>query len=254
MISISRKTKILLLTVIMASGIIIASGFFYYRALNLAEDPRVIDARKKMAEYNELMKQNETGLAMLVLDQVEDIYIKTPGYAESYELGVIQNNRGSIFLIKAEKDIINKTEEDTDNLKQAKQYITDSIEIYSRWIETINLLERDDIRKMVLPYFRKDDPAFANLNLEKIIEKRVDDITTSKVETKRRLSVSYTNLGIIYRYESNLEEAGKQYEQALELWPDNHVAQDNLNRLMGLPPEERNIVKQMFFKKRTESP
>lgn len=246
---ISRKLRILLLVLTLIAGTVIASGYFYYRELNRAEDPRVIDARVKMREYNELMSENEIGLALLVLDQVEEIYTKAPGYADSYELGVILNNRGSVFLIKVETDLIKEEELDTDNLIQAKQYIKSSIDIYTSWLNKISTMERDDIHSMILPFFLENDPVFTNLDLNKIIEKRVDDIMASKIETKRRLSVSYTNLGIVHRYERDFEEAMRQYEEALELWSDNHVAKNNLNQLFGLPPEKRNILKEMFYKK-----
>ena len=245
---ISKKLKTLLLIVALISGAIIASGYFYYRELNRAEDPRIIDARKEMSKYNELMSENEIGLALLVLDQVEEIYASTPGYANSYELGVAQNNRGSIYLIKAETDLINEENTDTGNLLLAERYITSAIDIYASWLERIESMEREEVYDTVLPFFHEDDPAFANRDVNKIINKRVDDIMASKVETKRRLSVSHTNLGIIRRYEGNLEEAMEQYEKAVELWSDNHVAKDNINQLLGLPLEKRNMIKQMFFK------
>ena len=244
-------SKKLLLPLILITGVIVASGYFYYRELNRAEDPRIIDARKKMTEYNKLMSENESGLALLVLDQVEDIYRNTSGYADSYELGVVLNNRGSVFLIKAETDMINEEKADTGSLALAEQYITSSIDVYTSWLEKIEPMEREEVYNMIWSFFPEDDPVFTNLDLEKIIEKRIDDIMVSKIETVRRLSVSYTNLGIVYRYKGNLEEAKVQYEKALELWSENHVAKDNLNRLFGLPPEKRNIIKQMFFEERT---
>ena len=244
-------SKKLLLPLILITGVIVASGYFYYRELNRAEDPRIIDARKKMTEYNKLMSENESGLALLVLDQVEDIYRNTSGYADSYELGVVLNNRGSVFLIKAETDMINEEKADTGSLALAEQYITSSIDVYTSWLEKIEPMEREEVYNMIWSFFPEDDPVFTNLDLEKIVEKRIDDIMVSKIETVRRLSVSYTNLGIVYRYKGNLEEAKVQYEKALELWSENHVAKDNLNQLFGLPPEKRNIIKQMFFEERT---
>ncbi|MCK5373867.1 MAG: tetratricopeptide repeat protein [Alphaproteobacteria bacterium] len=248
---ISRKLKTLLLILFLISGVIVASGWVYYRELNRAEDPRIIEARKIMVKYNNLMSENETDLALLVLDQVEDIYRNTSGYADSYEIGVVLNNRGSVFLIKVETDIINQKEPHIDNFTQAKQYLKSSIDVYTNWLEKIESMEREDVYNMILPFFSENDPAFDNLDLEKIIEKRIDDIVASKIETGRRLSVSYTNLGIVYRYEGNLENAMEQYEKALALWPDNHVAKNNLNQLLGFPLEKRNIIKQMFFEEKT---
>ena len=247
---ISKRLKTFLLILSLASGIIIASGYVYYRQINRAEDPRIIDARLKMTEYNRLMADNEPDLALLLLDHVEDIYMNTPGYPESYEPGVIHNNRGSIFLIKAEKYFLENKKPDMENLAQARKHIEKGIQIYKGWLDKVTPMEKNRVRSMVLPCFQADDPAFTGLDLEKIIEKRVDDIMVSKTETLRRLSVSYTNLGIVFRYEGNPEESGECYKKAIELWPDNYVAKDNLNRLMGLPPEKRSIIRQIFFKKK----
>ncbi len=246
----TKKLKTLIILLILISGIIVASGYIYYRQINLAEDPRIIDARVKMKEYNRLMGENETDLALLLLDHVESVYMDTPGYSESYEPGVINNNRGSIFLIKAENYFLKNKKPDRENLLLARQNIEKGIEIYRAWIDKITPMEKDQVRSMILPFFSTDDPAFAGLNLDKIIEKRVNDIMASRTETMRRLSVGYTNLGIVCRYEGRLEEAGDRYKKAIELWEDNYVAKDNLNRLMGLPPEKRNILKQLFFKKK----
>ncbi len=247
---ISKKLKILFLGLALVTGMIVASGYFYYQALNNAEDPRIIEARKSMVEYNTLMSKNETGLALLLLDRIEDIYKQTPGYDDSYELGVILNNRGSIFLIQVETDLINEKELDAKNLKQAKQYIQSSINIYTSWLDRVETLNRKQIYNIVLPFFSENDPAFTGFDLDKIIKKRVENIWASKIETKRRLSVSYTNLGIIYRYEGNFKHAKDHYEKAIDLWPENHAAKNNLNQLLGLPLEKRNILRQMFFKKR----
>ncbi len=247
---ISKKLKSLFLPLILITGIIIASGWLHYRELNRAEDPRIIDARKKMAEYNELMSENETDLALIILDSVEEIYTGVPGYADSYELGVVLNNRGSVYLIKAETDLINEREINEENLAKAKEFIEGSINIYSGWLDKINSMDRSEIRSMILPFFHESDPVFTGYDLNKIIEKRVDDIVASKIETKRRLSVSYTNLGIIYRYEGDIEKAVEQYEKALELWSENYVAKDNLSQLLGLPAQKRNLIQQMFFEDR----
>lgn len=247
---ISKKIKILFTILTSIAAIIVLSGYLHYKSLNDAEDPRIVEARKNMVEYNKLMSENEIGLALLVLDKVENIYKQEPGYKDSYELGVISNNRGSAFLIKVEEDLIAEEELDTESLAQAKQYIKKSVDIYANWLTKVSTLNEDQIYKMVSPYFLEDDPAFKDLDLEKIIEKRVEDILASKIETERRLSVSYTNLGIVYRYEGDFVKSKEQYERAVELWPENYAAKDNLNRLLGLPVEKRSLLKQIFFKAR----
>lgn len=247
---ISKKTTIILTAALFVAGIIILSGYIHYRDINRSEDPRVIEARKKMTEYNNLIKKNEIDLALIILDTVEDVYKKTLGYEDSYELGVVENNRGSVFLIKAEMALLKEKEPKAEYLEQAKKHIQNSIDIYTNWLEEIRPLNQNDIQKKISPFFKKTDPAFKGFDLDKIIKKRVEDIELSKVETERRLSVSYTNLGIIYRYENKDKEAAKQYEKAMDLWPRNNVAKNNLNQLLGRPLENPSIIQQMFFEER----
>jgi hypothetical protein len=149
---VSKNLKTLLIALALIVGAIVLSGYFHYRSLNLAEDPRIIEARKKMAEFNELMSGNETGRALLVLDQVEEIYKNTPGYEDSYEPGVIHNNRGSVYLVKAQTDLLNEKEPNSGDLAQARQYFEDSIDVYTNWLDSIGSMERSEVRSMTLPF------------------------------------------------------------------------------------------------------
>jgi hypothetical protein len=84
------------------------------------------------------------------------------------------------------------------------------------------------------------------VNLDAIIKNRVREIQTAQVETKRRLSVSYTNLGIIRRHENNPEEAYGYYTKALDMWSENLAAKNNINILFGRPVERQSFMRKMF--------
>ena len=66
------------------------------------------------------------------------------------------------------------------------------------------------------------------------------------LENNRRLSVCYTNLGLISRFQGNYEDAVKQYEKALALWDRNLDAENNLNKLLNRPIKKRNIIQTLF--------
>src|SRR3989339_341461 len=95
--NISKQTRILLIILVCIS----AAGFFvawlYYNNRNQSEDPRVIGARIKLVEYDQLMKERKYPDALRILDTVTCIYESTAGYHSSFESGLLFNNRGSVY-------------------------------------------------------------------------------------------------------------------------------------------------------------
>jgi hypothetical protein len=83
-------------------------------------------------------------------------------------------------------------------------------------------------------------------NFSKIFHKRVDDLVLAQNETPRRLSVSFTNQGIVQRHLYKQNEAVESYIKAIKLWKDNFTARNNFNVLMGKPPKDRSIIDQLF--------
>lgn len=233
-------TTMLLLTVI---GVVVA--YFYYDSINSEEDPRIVEAKKLVSKYNKLMDEKKYSFAFEVLNQQEAIYKSVPGYEKSYEIGVIHNNRTAIYLLMAIYEALDENDK-KKNLELSKDYTQKAMAIYNDWLKSIGKLTREEIHIRTVPYFKKDDTAFKGLDLEKIIKRRVDDIVLSQIETKRRLSVSYTNLGIIQRHQNKPEDALVSYNKALELWSYNHTAKNNLRLLVGQKTEKRNIIDQLF--------
>ena len=250
---VTKQTKILLIFLVCISIIGFSVAYFYYDYKNKSEDPRVLDARMKLAKFDGLIKEKKYADALPLMDSVYAIYHNTPGYKESFEFGVIYNNRGSVYLSMALYDSLIGKEDTTfpagrkeNLLRLAEENINKSIIIYKKWIDSAGKFSENEIRKNIIPTFNTNDKAFEGRNIERIIKKRVEDIVFAQTETPRRLSVSYTNLGIIQRHQYKQEEAIKSYIEAIKLWEDNFTARNNFNVLMGKPPEDRSIIDQLF--------
>ena len=78
------------------------------------------------------------------------------------------------------------------------------------------------------------------------ISKRVSEIVDAQNETPRRLSVAYTNLGIIKRHQEKYKDAIDCYTKAIELWDMNLAAENNLNTLLGRPLKKQNMLRKIF--------
>ena len=171
--------------------------------------------------------------------------MKVPGYKESYEPGIVYNNRGSAYLSMAlysSNDSIEKSR----LLEISEKNIDSSIAIYNTWMDKNNNLTEAELFQIAEPFFPENDVAFKGRNLKKIIRKRAEDLVLAQKETPRRLSVCYTNLGIVQRHQYKQNEAAESYIKAIKLWKDNYTARNNFNVLMGKPPEDRSIIDQLF--------
>jgi tetratricopeptide (TPR) repeat protein len=245
MFKLSKQTKKLLTGILIIIGISLMVAYLYYSSKNKSEDPRVLETKYLFKDYEGLMKEEKYDEALRLMDTVESIFLNTPGYASSYELGIVYNNRGSAYLsiaLYTTKDSIEKTL----LLRLAKTQIDSSIAIYSKWMEKYGTLERKEIQDIEKHYFLENDKAFEGKNHKKILNKRIDDLVMAQNETPRRLSVSYTNAGIVLRHQFKQNEAAESYIKAIKLWKDNYVARNNFNVLMGKDPEDRSIIDQLF--------
>jgi tetratricopeptide (TPR) repeat protein len=117
---------------------------------------------------------------------------------------------------------------------------------YTRWIDLFGDKSEEEITDCVHEEFSADGSLSKNKNLDAIISSRVKEIRTAQLEMSRRMSVSYTNLGIIRRHENKPEEAIDYYIKALELWDQNHVARNNMNILFGEPIEKQSVLRKLF--------
>lgn len=242
---ISAQTKRVLagIFIIICTSLLVA--YIYYNGKNKAEDPRIVRTKYMFRQFDELMKENKYSEALPLLDSIEIILLKVPGYKESYEPGIVYNNRGSAYLSMAlysSNDSIEKFR----LLEISEKNIDSSIAIYNAWIDKNNNLTEAELSKNAEPFFSENDLAFKGRNIEKIIRKRAEDLALAQKENPRRLSVCYTNLGIVQRHQYKQNEAAESYIKAIKLWKDNYTARNNFNVLMGKPPEDRSIIDQLF--------
>lgn len=226
-----------------AAGLTIAQ--VYYGRINRSVDPRVKQARVMYGRYNLYASDDDHEMVLAVLDSINYIYSSVPHYSNSYEKGVIQNNRASVFLARALEDSV-REEVRRNYFNLAEHHLVSGIEYYTSWLDTWGSLSEADLLNAVGDEFATDQSLSKDRNLEAIVRKRVSDIITAQNEVNRRLSVSYTNLGVIRRHENRVEEAYEFYNKALDLWEDNLAARNNMNILFGRPPEKQSMIRKLF--------
>lgn len=243
----STRVLILIMGTLFVCAILIANIYYSYQ--NRSVDPRIIKANDLYTQYNELANASDYDAIFLLMDSIEFIYSQIEHYERSYEVGVLYNNRAASYIAMALH-----VEDDTDVkdslLELAKYNVLTSIELYSEWIEKYDDKTENEIIKMLEPHFNPEDSIFLNKNINRFINKRVKQIESAMIETPRRLSVSHTNLGIIYRHKEQYEDAIVEYIKALELWPDNLSAENNLNVLFDKPLKKRSTFRKIFPKDR----
>lgn len=243
-IALTKSKLILIIAVMVALGF--GSATLYYRSLNRAEDPRVMQAKRMLSEYDRRMKAGRFIEVHALLDSVETIYAKTRGYEGSYEFGVVENNRASAFIMRALYDTLLQEGEKEQLLGFAKNHLEMGIDIYEHWLDSVNALGEQEIEELLRMVYFDTSCSLHGANPQAVLEKRVDDILFAKVETRRRLSVAYTNMGIVQRHLMMTDSALVSYVKALELWDDNHQARSNLEVLLGKEPSKRNFIQKLF--------
>lgn len=239
----SSGTLVLIMSVIGILVFFIAK--FYYRSVNASVDPRVQPARELYKKYNSYTQTKEIPDIIALLDSVEDIYNKYDHYKNSFEIGVLYNNKAAAFLSKIISDSTNTSIEDS-LINLAEQYVLYSIEIYENWMAEYNDTSDEEIKAKIEDTFLKDLENYSLKEQQKFLEHRIKEINEANHENERRLSVSYTNLGVIYGRRGEYEKAANCYTEALKYWDRNLTAENNLNALLGKPLRKRTILEKLF--------
>jgi tetratricopeptide (TPR) repeat protein len=242
---VTRETKLILIVVICICTICFGIASLYYGRINKSEDPRITSTKFMFSRYDEWIKNKKYFHASFVLDSIEQILSKTPGYSDSYELGIVLNNQASVYISKA----LYETEDSIKKqsfLDTALVFTNTCIQYYNIWMTRYGTLSEKEISDRLEPYFHENDEAFKGKDFKRIVRKRTDDIVLAQKETPRRLSVSYTNLGIIQRHQYKQTDAIESYMLAIKLWKDNPAALGNLNVLYGKPYRDRSVIKKLF--------
>jgi len=240
-----KKTRILIAIMVTTVVVGFLFAWFYYSDINHSEDPRVLEAKTIYKQYDVLADEKKYDDILEILDTMSNIYTQFNDYKQSYEMGVIYNNKAALFLTIA----LFETQEEQEKerlLNLAKIDVNKAIDIYENWQTDFENLTELQIENLVKPIYFTHHPLFEKDKKEQYIQKRTKDIVIAQKETPRRLSVSYTNYGIILRHQNQTEEALKMYNKALLLWKNNLTAQNNINIILGKPIEERSILEKLF--------
>lgn len=243
---ISRGTRIILAITISVTTLAVIFAFFYYRGVNRSEDPRVSDARRYMSEYDRMAGGIDSYRWFYLLDSAGAVYSGIPGYRNSWETGVIFNNKCGGFLLMALYDSTVTGDQQRSLLELSVSYCDSSIAVYKRWLDEWDRLPDDELARRVLEDMKQSDSAFAGLNFRKIAGKRIKDVRLARIETQRRLSVSYTNKATAYRHMMMQDSALILYEKALALWKENRTAESNLSVLLGGEPVKPGLIRSLF--------
>jgi tetratricopeptide (TPR) repeat protein len=244
--------RALILVMMALVFITIVLAYLHYGSRNLSVDPRIAPARKLYEDYNKLAMANDYAGVIRLLDTIEGIYTRYPHYRDSYETGVLENNRAAVYLTLGLS--FDSLSSPYHNLGQdslmalGESAARKSIEIYEHWLSAYAEIGPEEIGAQVRADFRVGMITADPEKMDDYVENRVREIEDAIKETSRRLSVSYTNLGLAYRFREDYPGAASCYRQALDLWEDNLTAENNLNILLGKPLKKRNFIQKLFPK------
>jgi len=243
---ISKGTKVIFLITFSVSLTAVLFAFFYYNSINSAEDPRIAGAKKLLLEYDKVQGAINSFEAFPVLDSAFAIFKSLPDYSGSFETGVIYNNKCSALLLMAIYDSTISGSEKYNLLALSMNYCDSSINCYNFWKKEWSGLSSSEIENKLKLFMKEEDPGFRGVNFNKVFEKRVRNIREAQLETDRRLSVSITNKGTIFRHMQKPDSALICYKEALNLWEENRIAKSNLSVLMGGKPVKPSLLESLF--------
>lgn len=238
------RTLILIMGVLVILAVVISRK--YYSDLDASVDPRIKPARELYEKYNSYAASNQFDSVFHLMDTIESIYVLTDHYATSFELGVLYNNRAAAWLTLG---IFGEYYDDWERdslVAMAETAVRTSMNIYETWSKNLGDLDEPQIRQAISDDFTGGLEGYSAEERQKFLKTRIAEITEAQSELDRRLSVSYTNLGIVYRHKEIYDSAALCYEKALELWDRNLTAENNLNSLLGRPQKKRNFIERMF--------
>jgi len=240
----TSRALIFIMCALAFCGVIVS--YYYYKSINESADPRIEKARTLYEKYNIYAQNNEFDSIFRLMDSIELIYTSVDHYKDSYEVGVLYNNRAASFLTIGlfSKNI--KINVQDSLIDQAKNGAEKSIDIYQKWLERFQDKSIAEIENIVSRNFYVGLENYNPDQIKKYLKNRIKEIQDSQAETIRRLSVSYTNLGVIHRHYLQYESAANCYKKAIDLWDRNLTAENNLNVLLGRPMKKRSFIQKLF--------
>lgn len=244
----NRNLRVLIILMFACALIAVVIAYLYYKAKNDSVDPRTLSARHKYEKYNTYAQNNEIDSVIHLMNDLKLDYETINHYKDSYEIGVIYNNLSAAYLTLAlDKNNPGIDEHARDSLVHLSETAArNSIRIYLDWLNTYQNKSKEDIQAIASINFFDGLENYSESLQEKFFKARVGDILTAQTDTPRRLSVSYTNIGIIHRTKGNYDSAAIYYKKGLDLWDRNLTAENNINILLGRPVKKRNILQKLF--------
>lgn len=252
-ISINKSTRalILIMTALVLIGFFIAKA--YYGKIKKTSDPRVTEARLLYAKYDKYAMEGDFYKVFSLIDSIEKIYKTTFHYQNSFELGVLYNNKAAAFLtLSMYADSIPKQYNPYSTLSSdsililAELHVQKAILQYSIWSSLFSGKTSEEIFSAIQQDFIVGFEEYDEVTMTKFIKSRVNEIEGALAENDRRLSVCYTNLGVVFRKKGLYKEAVVHYKKALELWDRNLDAENNMNVLLDRPIKKRNFIQRLF--------
>jgi hypothetical protein len=250
---IGKGTRIVAIITLLVSLIALFAAIIYYGGINRSEDPRISVARDLLASYDALPLQSDLTSKIRLIDSAGTIFRSYADYADSFEMGVVFNNKASALMVAGLYDSTVTPAEKATLLKMAMTYIDSSIAVYRRWIQEWTPLNNDEVELRLRTFMKSSDPAFKDRDYKKLIARRTKNQLLAQVETPRRLSVCLSNKGIIFRHMEKPDSASMCLQESLSLWNNNRVAKSNLNVLMGGEPLKPGIIESLFPPDRKKS-
>jgi tetratricopeptide (TPR) repeat protein len=247
----NARVLILIMSALVFLGIVIS--YFYYKSINESVDPRISDARELYEKYNQFVQNNSIDSVFRLMDTIESIYNNLDHYRNSFETGVLYNNRAAAYLSMALKVDSTDSSAFDSLLVEAEREVVRAIGIYKNWINLYSDLNKEEVEQLISTDFFIGLEAYSEKQKRKFLGNRVKEILNAQVETKRRYSVSLTNQGIIYHNRKQYETAAEYYHKAVDLWDQNLTAENNLNILLGQPIRKRNLLQKLFPPQKIEN-
>ncbi len=237
------------LVVFMSTFFALAIGFVYLQSSNTekSQDPRVKKAREMYARYNDLAMSNDYLGIIHLMDSIQEIYQSIPHYRDSYEVGVLHNNRSaaylSLYLQRVQQGVNTATQFSKDSLLcRSEDFAQRSIQNYTFWLERYQNQSKKELRKNIQSEFLTGLEDYTLKEQQKFLDHRVESMQKALTEVNRRLSIAFTNLGIVYRHREQYKTAMEHYTKALDLWDKNLTAENNRNILLGQPLKKHRVI------------
>ncbi|MFW5805756.1 MAG: tetratricopeptide repeat protein [Bacteroidales bacterium] len=251
----NKNTRVVIIIMVTLVVLSIIFSKFYYKNVNDSVDPRIVTARNMYEKYNDLTQDHQYEDVIVLMDSIQQIFDQHDFYTNSFETGVLANNRAAVYLsVALHKDslkALSKAEKLTklsvDSLLDlATSELQFTLDVYYDWKNTYAEMNRKEWKNKIKNNFYQGLEAYNAEEKEAFLENRLDLMEDTKTEIDRRLSVSHTNMGMVYRLREEYDSAVHQYAKAMELWDRNLTAKNNLNVLLDKPIEKRNVIQKLF--------